>query len=53
MDKAEKAQLKEIERVKEAIEKTNSEYLKRDYKKNLHCLRRELKEYRRYKYGTT
>ena len=53
MDKAEQAHLREINRVKEAIKRTKSSFLATDYSKYLSRLERELKEYRRYKYGTT
>lgn len=53
MDRAEKAHVKEIERVKLAIEKTKSKYLIADYNKYLSTLEKELSEYRRYKYGKT
>ena len=41
----------EMERLKTAMEKTDSEYLKRDYSKALKRMERELKEYDRYKRG--
>lgn len=53
MDKAEKAHLDEIKRIETALEKTNSPFLKRDYEKCLKRLKKELKEYRRYRYGKT
>lgn len=53
MDKAEKAHLEKIKEIETALAKTNSDCLKRDFTKNLKRLKRELKEYRRCKYGTT
>lgn len=53
MDKAERAQLAEISRIKEAMKKTTSKCLLSDYGKNLRRLKRELREYRMYKYGKT
>ena len=53
MDKAELNQITEINRVKDALTRTESKFLKRDYEKHLLRLRNELAEYRRYKYGTT
>lgn len=43
---AEERQIAEIKRVTEAIKKTTSPCLKRDYQKYLKRLKRELKEYR-------
>lgn len=42
-------QVKEINRLKEAIAKTQSTCLKRDYEKKIHKLKKELKEYCTYK----
>lgn len=42
---AEEKQIAEIKRVKEAIKKTQSPYLKRDYQKYLRRLEDDLKEY--------
>lgn len=50
MDKAEEIHIAEIDRLKEAIRKTNSKYLKRDYEKAVIRMENELKEYRRYRY---
>ena len=47
--KAAMRQVEEIDRLKEAIRKTNSNYLKNDYAKNMRTLKRELKEYCRYR----
>lgn len=47
-------QIEEIKRLKEAIAKTDSKYLKRDYRKNIRRLEEELKEccsYRGFEYG--
>ena len=51
MDKMREKHVAEIERLKTAIDKTNSEYLKRDYKKALKRMQRELRNYDRYKGG--
>ena len=51
MDKMRKNRVAEIERLKAAIAKTNSEYLKRDYGKALKRMQRELRDYDRYKGG--
>ena len=51
MDKMRKNRVAESERRKTAMEKTDSEYLKRDYGKALKRMQRELKEYDRYKGG--
>lgn len=47
----EQIQIQEIDRVTWAINHTKSEKLKRDYTKYKKRLQRELKEYRRLKYG--
>ena len=49
MDIMRNKHIAEMQRLKTAIDKTNSEYLKRDYKKALKRMQRELKEYDRYK----
>jgi hypothetical protein len=49
MDKMREKHIAEMERLKDAIDKTESEYLKRDYKKALKRMSAELKEYDRYK----
>ena len=51
MDKMREKHVAEMERLKTAIKKTDSEYLKRDYKKALKRMSAELKEYNRYKGG--
>ena len=51
MDKMREKHVAEMERLKIAIAKTKSEYLKRDYSKALKRMERELKEYDRYKRG--
>jgi hypothetical protein len=51
MDKAEEMHLKEMERLKEALQKTDSIFLRRDYEKALKRMQNELKEYRRFRYG--
>ncbi len=53
MDKAELNQITEINRVEDALKRTESKTLKRDYNKYLLRLKKELSEYRRYKYGET
>lgn len=42
-------QVAEIKRLKEAMQKSKSKYLKRDYYKRIGTLQNELKEYCRYK----
>ena len=39
----------EIKRMQEAMQKTSSEYLKRDYAKGIATLQKELKEYCKYR----
>ena len=51
MDKAERMHIAEMDRLKEAIQKTRSPDLKRDYQKKIRSMERELEEYRRYRYG--
>ena len=51
MDKMREKHVAEIERLKTAMEKTDSEYLKRDYEKALKRMQKELKEYDKYKGG--
>lgn len=51
MDKMREKHVAEINRLKDAIERTNSEYLKRDYSKALKRMQAELREYDRYKSG--
>lgn len=51
MTKAEEAHIAEMNRLREAIKKTNSEYLKADYSKALKRMKRELREYRRFRSG--
>ena len=51
MDKMREKHVAEMKRLKTAIAKTKSEYLKRDYSKALKRMERELKEYDRYKRG--
>lgn len=46
---AEQRHVAEIERIKEAIKKTNSRMLKRDYAKYLRDLEQELREYRNFR----
>lgn len=43
--KAAQRQVAEINRLKQAVEKTNSQYLKNDYSKNIKTLTAELREY--------
>lgn len=47
--KAIRRELDEIERLKCAIEKTNSEHLRRDYQKAIKRKTKEIKEYCRYR----
>lgn len=47
--KAAMRQVAEIKRLKEAMHKSTSKYLKRDYYKKVGTLQNELKEYCRYK----
>lgn len=42
-------QVKEINRLKEAIAKTQSKYLIRDYERRIHNLKKELREYCTYR----
>ena len=51
MDNAEKRQLAEIQRLRDAISKTDSEKLRRDYSKGIKRLSQELAEYRELRYG--
>lgn len=51
MDKAEQRQIAEIERMKAAIEKTDSPRLRNDYTKGIKRLEKELAEYRYWRYG--
>ena len=51
MDNAEKRQLAEIQRLRDAISKTDSEKLRRDYTKGIKRLSQELAEYRELRYG--
>lgn len=51
MTKPEQEYVTEINRLKEAISKTKSEYLKRDYSKRIKRMNSELKQYRKYMYG--
>lgn len=51
MDKAEEKHIREMERLKQALQKTKSIYLRRDYEKALKRMQDELKEYRRFRYG--
>lgn len=51
MTNAEKEYVAEMNRLREAIKKTNSEYLKADYSKALKRMKRELKEYHRFRSG--
>jgi len=51
MDKAEEMHIAEMDRLRKAIQKTESPYLKRDYQKKIRSMEKELEEYRRYRYG--
>jgi hypothetical protein len=52
MDKAEQRQVAEINRMKEALSKTSSPFLKRDYSKAIKRMESDLKEYRAWKKTT-
>lgn len=49
MDKARQAHVEEMRRLREAIEKTDSPRLKKDYGKRLKRMSHELKIYDKYK----
>lgn len=49
MDLMREKHINEMNRLKMAIEKSNSEYLKRDYTKAYNRMKLELKEYDSYK----
>ena len=51
MDKMRNKHIAEMERLKEAIAKTESEYLKKDYSKALKRMKKELAEYDKYRGG--
>lgn len=51
MDKMREKHVVEIERLKTAMKKTDSDYLKRDYGKALKRMQIELRNYDRYKGG--
>lgn len=51
MDKAEEKHVKEMERLKQALQKTDSIFLRRDYEKALKRMKDELNEYRKFRYG--
>lgn len=51
MDKMRQKHVDEMERLKCAIRKTDSEYLKKDYRKALKRMQKELVEYDRYRGG--
>ena len=51
MDKMREKHIAEMERLKNLIANTKSEYLKRDYEKALKRMQKELKEYDKYKGG--
>ena len=51
MDKMREKHIAEMKRLKTAMEKTDSEYIKRDYEKVLKRMQKELKEYDKYKGG--
>ena len=52
MDRMREKHIQEMERLKAAIEKTKSPKLKRDYTKALNEMKRELKDYDRFKTNT-
>ena len=47
--KAAREHIEEINRMYVAVEKTKSQYLKNDYSKNIHRMKKELKTYCGYK----
>ena len=49
MDKMRAKHIAEMDRMRDAIQRTDSEYLKRDYVKALKRMERELAEYDRYR----
>lgn len=49
MDKMREKHLQEIHRVEEALRKTKSPFLVRDYKKHLAELKKDLRDYDRFK----
>lgn len=49
MDIMRERHINEMNRLKEAIEKSNSDYLKRDYTKAYKKMQKELEEYDSYK----
>lgn len=51
MTKAEQEYVTEINRLQQAIEKSESIYLKRDYGKKIRKMTAELREYRQFMYG--
>lgn len=51
MDKMRDKYVQEMKRLKDAINRTKSEYLRCDYEKALRKMEKELKEYDRYKGG--
>ena len=51
MDKMRERHIAEMNRLKDAIARTESEHLKNDYCKSLKRMQNELKEYDRYKGG--
>ena len=51
MDRMREKHIAEMNRLKEAIKKTNSKHLKADYGKSLKRMQNELKEYDNYKGG--
>lgn len=51
MDKMRQKHIDEMNRLRDAIARTDSAHLKADYSKALHRMENELKEYDRYKGG--
>lgn len=49
MDKAEERQMAEIERMNQAMIKTSSPHLKKDYAKAIKRMKSDLREYRAWK----
>jgi hypothetical protein len=49
MDKMRKKHIEEMDRIRQAINNTESEYLKRDYLKALNQMQKDLDEYDMYR----
>lgn len=51
MDKAREKHVKKMERLKEAADRTESKYLRRDYLKAYHRMKADLEEYDAFRSG--